>query len=83
MTKVASISNEQARKLALSAQGFQNQFSSLADVLATTQVFQLDSVNVFERAHLLPAFSRMGAYSLAEFENWAFAEPEVTEYWAH
>ena len=83
MTKVASISNEQARKLALNAQGFQNQFSSLADVLATTQVFQLDSVNVFERAHLLPAFSRMGAYSLAEFENWAFAEPEVTEYWAH
>jgi uncharacterized protein YcaQ len=83
VTKVASISNEQARKLALNAQGFQNQFSSLADVLATTQVFQLDSVNVFERAHLLPAFSRMGAYSLAEFENWAFAEPEVTEYWAH
>ncbi len=83
MTKAANISNEQARKLALNAQGFQGQFSSLADVLATTQVFQLDSVNVFERAHLLPAFSRMGAYPLAEFENWAFAQPEVTEYWAH
>ncbi len=83
MPKAPTISNEQARNLALRAQGFQDQFTSLAEVLATTQVFQLDSVNVFERAHLLPAFSRMGAYPLAEFENWAFAQPEVTEYWAH
>ena len=78
-----SISNQQARKLALSAQGFQNQYSSLDQVLATTHVFQLDSVNVFERAHLLPAFSRMGAYPLAEFENWAFAQPQIAEEWAH
>ncbi len=65
MPASATISNQQARNLALSAQGFQDLFSSLDQVLATTQVFQLDSVNVFERAHLLPAFSRMGAYSLA------------------
>jgi uncharacterized protein YcaQ len=78
-----TISNQQARKLALSAQGFQDQFSSLDQVLAKTQVFQLDSVNVFERAHLLPAFSRMGAYSLAEFETWAFSQPQIAEEWAH
>ena len=77
------ISNAQARTLALSAQGFQNQYSSLDQVLETTHVFQLDSVNVFERAHLLPAFSRMGAYSLAEFERWAFAQPQLAEEWAH
>ncbi len=83
MPVVPTITNEQARKLALSAQGFQNHYSTLDQVLATTHVFQLDSVNVFERAHLLPAFSRMGAYSLAEFEQWAFTQPQVAEEWAH
>lgn len=83
MVVTPTISNAQARKLALSAQGFQNQYSSLDQVLETTHVFQLDSVNVFERAHLLPAFSRMGAYSLADFEKWAFAQPQIAEEWAH
>lgn len=78
-----TISNPQARNLALSAQGFQKKFSSLDEVLQTTHVFQLDSVNVFERAHLLPAFSRMGAYPLAEFEKWAFGQPQIAEEWAH
>ena len=77
------ISNQQARGLALSAQGFHKKFSSLEEVLGTTHVFQLDSVNVFERAHLLPAFSRMGAYPLADFEKWAFGEPQIAEEWAH
>jgi uncharacterized protein YcaQ len=80
---MAGISNQQARNLALSSQGFQTEFSSLDEVLQTTQVFQLDSVNVFERAHLLPAFSRMGAYPLAEFEQWAFGQPQIAEEWAH
>lgn len=78
-----TISSQQARNLALGAQGFQKKFSSLEEVLQTTQVFQLDSVNVFERAHLLPAFSRMGAYPLAEFEKWAFGQPQIAEEWAH
>jgi uncharacterized protein YcaQ len=78
-----SISSNQARNLALSAQGFQTKFASLDEVLQTTHVFQLDSVNVFERAHLLPAFSRMGAYPLAEFELWAFGQPQIAEEWAH
>lgn len=77
------ITNQQARSHALTAQGFQKKFSSLEEVLQTTHVFQLDSVNVFERAHLLPAFSRMGAYPLAEFEKWAFGEPQIAEEWAH
>jgi uncharacterized protein YcaQ len=83
VSSAPSITNQQARNLALSAQGFQDQFSSLDQVLAKTQVFQLDSVNVFERAHLLPAFSRMGAYPLSEFEAWAFGQPQIAEEWAH
>jgi len=78
-----SLSNTEARTLALKAQGFGSSPTSLDEVLATTKVFQLDTVNVFERAHLLPAFSRMGSYPLTEFENWAFSKPQVTEYWAH
>jgi uncharacterized protein YcaQ len=78
-----SISSKQSRNLALSAQGFQTKFTSLDEVLQTTHVFQLDSVNVFERAHLLPAFSRIGAYPLAEFEQWAFGQPQIAEEWAH
>ena len=82
-TQSQTITGQQARNLALSAQGFQTEFSNLDEVLQTTQVFQLDSVNVFERAHLLPAFSRMGAYPLAEFEQWAFGQPQIAEEWAH
>ena len=77
-------SNEQARQLALSAQGFgTNGPLDLDQTLDITKVFQLDTVSVFERAHLMPAFSRMGAYSRREFESWAFDKPQVTEYWAH
>ncbi|MFM1951084.1 MAG: hypothetical protein RL418_771, partial [Actinomycetota bacterium] len=78
-----AISNQEARSLALYSQGIGGHFSSLDQVLEVTQVFQLDTVNVFERAHLLPAFSRMGNYSRDAFESWAFGEPQVTEYWAH
>lgn len=78
-----NITNQQARRLGLVAQGFKKKFSSLQEVLETTHVFQVDSVNVFERAHLLPAFSRLGAYSLAQFENWAFGQPQIAEEWAH
>ena len=83
MPASAAISNQQARNLALRAQGFQADFASLDEVLATTQIFQLDSVNVFERAHLLPAFSRMGPYPHSEFETWAFSQPQIAEEWAH
>jgi uncharacterized protein YcaQ len=80
---MVNITNQQARNLALSAQGFQQRFANLDEVLQTTHVFQLDSVNVFERAHLLPAFSRMGSYRLEDFEKWAFGQPQIAEEWAH
>lgn len=59
---------------------------SIQDALKTLHLFQIDSVNVFTRAHLMPAFSRVGAYSLDEFERLAFGAgsmPEFREYWAH
>ena len=81
------LSNEQAKHTALTSLGFGNfNHSSPAEVLDQLGFFQLDSVNVFERAHLMPAFSRIGAYSRAEFETWAFgknATRGTEEYWAH
>ena len=81
-----SLSALEARNLALWAAGFGRDFKDHNEVLAATGVIQLDSVNVFQRAHLMPAFSRIGSFDLAEFEDWAFGPNgtrKVEEYWAH
>lgn len=44
-------------------------------------MLQLDSVNVFERSHYLPAFSRLGTYDKALLDD--VAARDLTEAWAH
>ena len=81
-----NLSSIEAKLLALAAAGFGRTLSSFDEVLRATSVIQLDSVNVFQRAHLMPAFSRLGAYDETEFESWAFGPAgtrKVQEYWAH
>ena len=73
---VDTVSPALARRIALAAQGFGRpaaaepglrQVAGLVDRLG---VLQIDSVNVFERSHYLPAFSRLGAYDrLPMFER--------------
>jgi uncharacterized protein YcaQ len=47
-------------------------------------LLQLDSVNVFERSHYLPMFSRLGAYDKADLDRLTFGkDARYTEYWAH
>jgi uncharacterized protein YcaQ len=46
-------------------------------------VLQIDSVNVFNRAHYQPAFSRLGPYRRADLDALAGARHDVFEYWAH
>ncbi len=43
----------------------------------------MDSVNVFERAHYLPAFSRLGPYDRAMVDDLAYRKRELFEYWGH
>lgn len=57
-----------ARRIALAAQGFGLPAPStvgtrqLNGLIERLQLLQIDSVNVFERSHYLPAFARLGAY---------------------
>ena len=84
-----------ARRIALGAQGFSRPrpagAPSTRQILATVQrlgLLQLDSVNVFERAHYMPVFSRLGPYDRARLDRMAGhsrgrIDRRLIEYWAH
>jgi uncharacterized protein YcaQ len=79
-----------ARRIALAAQGFADPPPAgavdrrhLRRVLARTNLLQMDSVNVFQRAHYLPAFSRLGPYPMAVLDRMAYGDRELFEYWGH
>ncbi|GLZ75603.1 hypothetical protein Afil01_04100 [Actinorhabdospora filicis] len=87
----ATLTNAQARRVALAAQGFAAARPTatptarhLRKVLAHTNALQIDSVNVLVRAHYMPVFSRLGAYPATLVDNAAYrGERELFEYWGH
>lgn len=85
------LSLPQARRIALAAQGFgrprpertitirdvQRQIDQLAQ-------FQIDSINVLARAHLMPLYSRLGPYDPALLTRASGVAPRrLFEYWGH
>ena len=66
----ASLSRAQARRIALAAQGFLDPphaaptMRTFTRTLERTGVLQVDSVNVLQRAHYMPLYSRMGPYDV-------------------
>ncbi|MDP3208768.1 MAG: crosslink repair DNA glycosylase YcaQ family protein, partial [Rhodoglobus sp.] len=84
-----TLSAAQARRTALAAQGFGRTGAAVGTrqlnlLLSRLGVLQLDSVNVFERSHYLPAFARLGAYDKAALDRLTFDRRSAyTEYWAH
>jgi len=88
--RTQSVSPALARRIALAAQGFGRggvatpgirQLDALVNRLG---LLQIDSVNVFERSHYLPAFSRLGRYDKAQLDRLSTGrEARYTEYWAH
>jgi uncharacterized protein YcaQ len=85
-----SLSLAQARRIALAAQGFTDRahatptLATLQRSLARTGVLQVDSVNVLQRAHFMPLYSRMGAYDVDLLRRASEKRPRrMVEYWAH
>ena len=77
-----SLSTAQARRIALVAQGFRDPrhtrptMRTLDRTLARTGVLQVDSVNVLQRAHYMPLFSRIGAYDTSLLTRAIEGRPE-------
>jgi hypothetical protein len=85
-----TLSRPQARRIALAAQGFRDPrhatptMRTFARTLTRTGVLQIDSVNVLQRAHYMPLFSRMGPYDTELLRRASEQAPRrMVEYWAH
>ncbi|MEP7091524.1 MAG: crosslink repair DNA glycosylase YcaQ family protein [Nocardioidaceae bacterium] len=90
MADLPTLSRAQARRIALVAQGFRDPRHTVPTMrtfhrtLNRTAVLQIDSVNVLERAHYMPLFSRMGPYDKGLLHRAAESRPRrIVEYWAH
>jgi uncharacterized protein len=89
----AKVSADEARRIALAAQGFAEPRPSgrldrrhLRRVIAQIGLLQIDSVNVLVRSHYMPLFSRLGSYAPELLDSaWlgAPANRELFEYWGH
>jgi len=83
-----SITLSEARRLAISAQGFGTKpatpsVTHLRKLAARLHAFQIDSVNVLVRAHYVPAFARLGPYRTEMLDSLAYDRRELFEYWGH
>jgi hypothetical protein len=86
-----SLSVAQARRITLAAQGFADpkpggatDLRHLRRVLRRLHLIQMDSVNVLQRAHFMPLYSRLGPYPTELLERAAYRKPrELFEFWGH
>ncbi|GIF02852.1 winged helix-turn-helix domain-containing protein [Actinoplanes siamensis] len=91
MKTAESLSVAQARRVTLAAQGFTDpkpggaaDLRHLRRVLRRLHLIQMDSVNVLQRAHFMPLYSRLGPYPAALLERAAYQRPrELFEFWGH
>ncbi len=95
ITETETLTPLAARRIALAAQGFTGRRPArpptarqIRELVARLGVLQLDSVNVFARAHYMPVFSRLGRYDRAVLDRLAAhtdgrVNRRFVEYWAH
>ncbi|MGN7199075.1 winged helix-turn-helix domain-containing protein [Arthrobacter sp. SAFR-044] len=87
----ASLSLNQARRIALAAQGLHKgrptgpvTARTVGRTFARLQLVQIDSVNVLVRSHFLPFYSRLGNYDRDILQRMSGRHPRrMLEYWAH
>jgi hypothetical protein len=91
----SKLSLVRARRIALAAQGFGRPRPSrppdarqIAALVGRLGALQLDSVNVFTRAHYMPVFSRLGPFDRRRLDRIAGhgdgpVNRRLVEYWAH
>lgn len=87
----ATLSLDQARRIALAAQGLHKgrptgpvTARTVGRTFARLQLVQIDSVNVLVRSHYLPFFSRLGNYDREILHRMSGRHPRrMVEYWAH
>lgn len=88
-----SLSLKQARRLALSAQGFNGRqppatitSRHVTQLIERLGVLQIDSVNALVRSHYLPLYSRLGNYPQKLLDQAAWSQGrqrKLFEYWGH
>jgi uncharacterized protein len=92
MARSSSLTLREARRLALSSQGFGKSKSAAASgwsaqdqALKKLHLLQIDSVNVLSRSHYLPLFSRLGNYDRNALDARTLQTDgrEFFECWAH
>jgi uncharacterized protein YcaQ len=84
----ADLSPGEARRLALSAQGFgqppaKPTLAHVRKLLARPLPLQLDTVNVLVRSHYLSVYSRLGPYPMRAIDELAYERRELFETWTH
>jgi hypothetical protein len=86
----SSLSAAEARRIFLHAQRLTRRRPAakvgerqFREYLAHQGLLQLDSVNVFARAHYMPLYSRYGAYDTAAFDHYLWGSGETFEHWGH
>ena len=87
-----ALSQAEARRIALAAQGFDSRhrsakptWAAIARTIGKLHLLQIDSVNVLVRSHYLPLFARLGNYDRALLDRRSL-EPRnrhLFECWAH
>ena len=88
MASMMELSVAEARMLTLESIGLRTKAKTVTEVVDRLGLLQIDSVNVFERAHYMPLFSRMGRFdkdelhALQDFDSDG-GHPHLIEAWAH
>lgn len=90
MSKPVKITQAQARRIAIAAQGLDRPRPAKATrahverVIARLGALQIDAVNVVARAHYMPLYTRLGAYNPALLDAaWLGRKRSCFEYWGH